>query len=64
MTEPALRSYISSLAMMLSSSPTLNPAIEEEEKDVAGTLAAFCLVAGLAMGSIASFAVRWLVRGG
>jgi len=56
--------YISSLAMILSSSPTLNPAIEEEEKDIAGTLAAFCLVAGLAMGSIASFAVRWLMRGG
>ena len=49
--------------MILASSPTLNPRIADEEKDVAGTLAAFCLVAGLAGGSISSFGVNWLVRG-
>jgi equilibrative nucleoside transporter 1/2/3 len=55
--------YISSLSMITASSPALNPRIEEEEKDVAGTLAAFCLVAGLAGGSLCSFGVTWLVRG-
>jgi solute carrier family 29 (equilibrative nucleoside transporter), member 1/2/3 len=50
--------------MIVSSSPVLNPRIKDSEKDIAGTLAAFCLVAGLAMGSIASFAVRGLMRGG
>ena len=49
--------------MILSSSPALNPAIAEEEKDIAGTLAAFCLVAGLAGGSVSSFGVNWLIRG-
>lgn len=49
--------------MILASSPALNPALAEEEKDVAGTLAAFCLVAGLAGGSVCSFGVNWLVRG-
>jgi equilibrative nucleoside transporter 1/2/3 len=49
--------------MILASSPTLNPKISDEEKDIAGTLAAFCLVAGLAGGSICSFGVNWLVGG-
>lgn len=48
--------------MILASAPALNTAIAEEEKDVAGTLAAFCLVAGLAGGSIASFIVMTLFR--
>lgn len=55
--------YISSLSMILASSPALNPKISDDEKDVAGTLAAFCLVAGLAGGSVCSFGVNWLVRG-
>jgi equilibrative nucleoside transporter 1/2/3 len=55
--------YISSLSMITASSPALNPRIVEEEKDVAGTLAAFCLVAGLAGGSLCSFGVTWLVSG-
>ncbi len=50
--------------MIVSSSPALNPAIEEEEKDIAGSLAATSLVAGLAGGSLASFVVRWLMTGG
>lgn len=49
--------------MILASSPGLNPRIEDGEKDVAGTLAAFCLVTGLAVGSVASFGVNWVVRG-
>jgi equilibrative nucleoside transporter 1/2/3 len=49
--------------MILASSPALNPKISDDEKDVAGTLAAFCLVAGLAGGSVCSFGVNWLVRG-
>jgi equilibrative nucleoside transporter 1/2/3 len=49
--------------MILASSPALNPRIADEEKDIAGTLAAFCLVAGLAAGSICSFGASWLVSG-
>ena len=49
--------------MILASSPGLNARITDEEKDVAGTLAAFCLVAGLAGGSICSFGVNKLVTG-
>jgi equilibrative nucleoside transporter 1/2/3 len=56
--------YISSIGMILASSPTLNPLIREEEKDISGSLAGFCLTAGLALGSVASFLVRWIVRGG
>lgn len=55
--------WISSLCMILASNPVLNPRIQEGEKDVAGTLAAFCLVSGLAAGSVASFGVNWIVRG-
>lgn len=49
--------------MILASSPALNPRIMDEEKDVAGTLAAFCLVAGLAGGSVLSFGVSYMVGG-
>jgi equilibrative nucleoside transporter 1/2/3 len=45
--------------MITASTPALNGAIGEDEKDVAGSLAAFCLVAGLAGGSLASFGVAW-----
>ncbi|ORY25751.1 nucleoside transporter-domain-containing protein [Naematelia encephala] len=54
--------YIGSLAMILAPSPALNPRVAEEEKDVAGSLAAFCLVAGLAVGSLCSFGVGALVH--
>lgn len=49
--------------MIYASSPTLNPAISEDEKDIAGTLAAFWLVFGLAMGSLSSFAVNYVING-
>jgi hypothetical protein len=56
----ASNGYISSLGMILASSPSLNPMIKESEKDVSGSLAGFCLTAGLAVGSMASFLVRWI----
>ena len=49
--------------MIVASSPALNPNISDSEKDVAGTLAAFCLVGGLLGGSLMSFAVNWMARG-
>jgi equilibrative nucleoside transporter 1/2/3 len=49
--------------MITASSPQLNPAISEDEKDIAGTLAAFSLVSGLALGSLASFAVNYFING-
>ncbi|WVQ70358.1 uncharacterized protein L199_008585 [Kwoniella botswanensis] len=55
--------YIGSLCMIVASSPELNKRIEEDERDVAGTLASFCLVTGLAIGSAASFVVASLVKG-
>ncbi|KAK8869994.1 hypothetical protein IAR55_000564 [Kwoniella newhampshirensis] len=54
--------YIGSLCMIVASSPTLNPKLEEDERDVAGTLASFCLVTGLAGGSLCSFAVTWAIN--
>ncbi|WVW83384.1 hypothetical protein I302_105403 [Kwoniella bestiolae CBS 10118] len=54
--------YIGSLCMIVASSPELNKRIEEDERDVAGTLASFCLVAGLAVGSAASFVVSSWVK--
>ncbi|WVQ78261.1 hypothetical protein IAT38_000345 [Cryptococcus sp. DSM 104549] len=56
--------YIGSLCMIVASSPALNPRIKEDERDVAATLASFCLVAGLAGGSLASFAVTWGISKG
>lgn len=50
--------------MMHASTPELNPHITEDEKDVAGTLAAFCLVFGLAVGSICSIGVTSLINAG
>jgi equilibrative nucleoside transporter 1/2/3 len=49
--------------MMFASSPELNPAITEDEKDIAGTLAAFSLVSGLAIGSLCSFGVSHAISG-
>ncbi|WVQ98536.1 hypothetical protein IAU59_005662 [Kwoniella sp. CBS 9459] len=53
--------YISSLCMIVASSPHLNAKLDEDERDVAGTLASFCLVAGLAGGSLASFGTSWFM---
>lgn len=49
--------------MMFASSPDHNPAITDDEKDIAGTLAAFSLVSGLATGSLCSFAVTYAISG-
>ncbi|WWC69661.1 uncharacterized protein I206_103604 [Kwoniella pini CBS 10737] len=54
--------YIGSVCMIVASSPELSKRIEEDERDVAGTLASFCLVAGLAGGSAASFLVTYLIK--
>ncbi|KAJ9114883.1 hypothetical protein QFC20_001255 [Naganishia adeliensis] len=58
----ATNGWISSLSMIIASSPSLNPAIEEDEKDVAGSLAGFCLTGGLVLGSLASFIIGWIVK--
>jgi equilibrative nucleoside transporter 1/2/3 len=49
--------------MIYASSPAHNPAISEDEKDIAGTLAAFSLVSGLTLGSLCSFAVNYYING-
>lgn len=51
------------MSIIVSSTPELNPRLEEDEKDVAGTLGVFCLMAGLTLGSMASFGVNQAVRG-
>lgn len=56
-------SAVGSICMIFASSPELNPVIGDEEKDLAGTLAAFSLVAGLAFGSLCSFAVNYAING-
>ncbi|EKD04348.1 nucleoside transporter [Trichosporon asahii var. asahii CBS 8904] len=58
-----LQLAVGSICMIFASSPELNPVIGEEEKDLAGTLAAFSLVAGLAFGSLCSFAVNYAING-
>ncbi|KAM5534886.1 hypothetical protein V8D89_011441 [Ganoderma adspersum] len=52
--------YVSSMCMMAAPSLAHNPRLEgrAEDVDVAATVAGFCLVGGLAVGSIVSFAVR------
>lgn len=52
--------YVSSLCMMAAPSIEHNPKLKgrTEDVDVAATVASFCLVAGLVLGSIASFAVK------
>lgn len=54
---------VSCIIMIKASSPQLNPAIADEERDLAGTLAAFSLVFGLAVGSLSSFAVNYVIKG-
>jgi hypothetical protein len=48
--------------MIIASSPSLNPAIEHDEKEIAGSLAGFCLTGGLVVGSLASFVVGWFMK--
>lgn len=52
--------YVSSMCMMAAPSITHNPRLKgrTEDVDVAATVASFCLVGGLAVGSMLSFAVR------
>ena len=52
--------FVSSGCMMAAPSLEHNPRLRgrKEDVDVAATVASFCLVGGLAMGSIASFVVR------
>ncbi|KAI0751483.1 nucleoside transporter-domain-containing protein [Daedaleopsis nitida] len=52
--------YVSSMCMMAAPSLTHNPRLKGrgEDVDVAATVASFCLVGGLALGSILSFAVQ------
>ncbi|KAJ9120742.1 hypothetical protein QFC22_002673 [Naganishia vaughanmartiniae] len=58
----ASNGWISSLSMIIASSPSLNPAIEHDEKEIAGSLAGFCLTGGLVVGSLASFVVGWFIK--
>ncbi|KZT12879.1 uncharacterized protein LAESUDRAFT_640138 [Laetiporus sulphureus 93-53] len=55
--------YVSSMCMMAAPSVTHNPRLRgrTEDVDVAATVASFCLVGGLTLGSFASFAVRAMV---
>ena len=57
--------YVSSMCMMAAPSLAHNPRLKgrAEDVDVAATVASFCLVGGLAVGSILSFAVRAAVCG-
>lgn len=52
--------WISSLCMMAAPSVQHNPRLKGrvEDVDVAATVASFCLIGGLFVGSFASFAVR------
>ena len=57
--------YLCSLCMMAAPSLEHNPRLRGrvEDVDVAATVASFFLVAGLAAGSIASFAVKGVICG-
>lgn len=57
--------YVSSLCMMAAPSLEHNPRLKgrPEDVDVAATVASFCLVGGLAIGSIVSFGVKAAVCG-
>ena len=52
--------YVSSLCIMSAPSLEHNPKLKgrRDDVDVAATVVTFCLMAGLAIGSMASFAVR------
>jgi equilibrative nucleoside transporter 1/2/3 len=57
--------YVCSMCMMAAPSLEHNPRLRGRKEDVedAATVASFCLVGGLAIGSISSFAVRGAVCG-
>lgn len=57
--------YVSTLCMMAAPSVEHNPRLKgrRDDIDTAATVANFCLIGGLACGSIASFAVRGAVCG-
>ena len=56
--------YVSSLCLMATSSEEHNTGLRgKEDVDTAATIGVFCLVGGLAVGSIASFGIRALVCG-
>lgn len=55
--------YIATMGIISVSSPEHNTKLKHEEVDTAATVAQFCLVAGLAIGSALSFAVRGSICG-
>ncbi|KAJ3892782.1 nucleoside transporter-domain-containing protein [Lentinula edodes] len=57
--------YVASMCMMSAPSLEHNPRLKgkKEDVDVAATVSQFCLIGGLVMGSVASFAVRGAVCG-
>ena len=57
--------YVCSMCMMAAPSLEHNPRLKGRKEDVedAATVASFCLVGGLALGSISSFAVRGAICG-
>ena len=61
----ASNGYVSSMCMMAAPSVAHNPRLRgrQEDVEIAATVAGFCLVGGLAVGSVLSFAVRGAVCG-
>lgn len=49
--------FVSATGMIVASTPALNPRLAEGEQELAGTIAVFCLVGGLVLGSASSFGV-------
>ncbi|KAF8306271.1 hypothetical protein DL93DRAFT_2127158 [Clavulina sp. PMI_390] len=55
--------YVATMGMMAVSSLEHNPRLKKEEINTAATVAQFCLIGGLAMGSLVSFGVRgWVCK--
>ena len=57
----ATNGWLGAISIITASTPGLNPELQEDEREIAATLGAFCLVAGLAVGSAGSFGVGTLV---
>ena len=57
--------YVSSLCLMSASSLEHNPRLKgrAEDVDTAATVGSFCLVGGLALGSVFSFGVKGMICG-
>lgn len=53
--------YIATMGMMAASSPEHNTKLKKEEINTAATVAQFCLIGGLAIGSFLSFGVRGVI---